>query len=91
MFKEYVNIPENIDIKEITEMLTMSGSKVEKYVKFGEKTENVYTGLVENVQKHPEDASYCIVKLNLGSKVYTAVAKIPDIEVGDIVPVAIPN
>ncbi|MDF2866509.1 MAG: pheT [Clostridia bacterium] len=89
--KEYVNIDDNLDIKELTERLTMSGSKVEKYEKYGEKTEGVYTGLVENITKHPEEDGYNIVTLNLGDKKYTAIAKIPDIEVGDIVPVALPN
>lgn len=87
--KEYANIPEDIDIKEITERLTMSGSKVEKYIKFGEKTENVFTGKVESVDKI--DDNYSALKLNLGSKVYSAVAKIPDISIGDIVPVALPG
>ncbi len=89
--KEYVNLDDNLEIKELTERLTMSGSKVEKYEKYGEKTEGVYTGLVENINKHPEEDGYNIVTLNLGDKKYTAIAKIPDIEVGDIVPVALPN
>lgn len=89
--KEYVKLDDNLDIREITERLTISGSKVEKYEKFGEKVEGVYTGLVENVTKHSEEETFSVVTLNLGDKKYTAVAKIPDIEVGDIVPVALPN
>jgi len=89
--KEYAKLDDNLDIKEITERLTMSGSKVEKYEKYGEITEGVYTGLVENIVKHPEDDSFSIVTLNLGDRKYIAVAKIPDIQIGDIVPVALPN
>jgi len=89
--KEYAKLDDNLDIKEITERLTMSGSKVEKYEKYGESTEGVYTGLVENIVKHPEDDTFNIVTLNLGDRTYTAVAKIPDIQIGDIVPVALPN
>ncbi len=89
--KEYVKLDNNLDIKEITEMLTMSGSKVEKYEKYGSEVEGVYTGLVENIVKHPEDNTFNILTLNLGNKKYTAVSKIPDIMIGDIVPVALPN
>lgn len=89
--KEYVKLDDSLDIKEITERLTMSGSKVEKYEKYGEETEGVYTGLVEKVEKHPEDDSFYVVTLDLLNRKYTAVAKIPDIEVGDIVPVALPD
>jgi phenylalanyl-tRNA synthetase beta chain len=89
--KEYVKLDDKLDIKEITERLTMSGSKVEKYEKYGEETEGVYTGLVENIANHPEEDSFKILTLNLGDRKYTAVAKIPDIAVGDIVPVALPD
>ncbi|MDD2376671.1 MAG: phenylalanine--tRNA ligase subunit beta [Clostridia bacterium] len=89
--KEYVKLDDNLEIKEITERLTMSGSKVEKFEKYGTLVEGVYTGLVENIVKHSEDDSFSIVTLNLCDNNYIAVAKIPDIAIGDIVPVALPN
>jgi phenylalanyl-tRNA synthetase beta chain len=85
--KEYVNIDKNIT--EIVDALTMSGSKVEKYIKFGEKTKLVYTGKVLSIEKLNDKTNK--VLLEIGEKIYTAVAKIPDIEIGDVVPVAMEN
>jgi phenylalanyl-tRNA synthetase beta chain len=85
--KEYVNIDKNIT--EIVDALTMSGSKVEKYIKFGEKTKLVYTGKVLSIEKLNDKTNK--VLLEIGEKIYTAVAKIPDIEIGYVVPVAMEN
>lgn len=89
--KEYVNIDKEISIKEIVDKLTMTGSKVEKYEEFGKKTENVFTAKVVSINSHEDDESIKILKLNLGDRELTAVAKIPDIMVGDIIPVALPG
>ncbi|MDD3304095.1 MAG: phenylalanine--tRNA ligase subunit beta [Clostridia bacterium] len=89
--KEYVDIDESISIKEITDRLTMSGSKVETYEEFGKKTKNVVTGIVEAISSHPSEESFKVLTMNIGSRVVTAVAKIPDVEVGDIIPVALPG
>ena len=89
--KEYVDLDKKITVKEVVDRLTMTGTKVEKYDKFGEKTQKVYTARVENIKPHPEDDKLYIIELNFGDSKCSAVAKIPDIEVGDIVPVAIPG
>ncbi|MEG2310607.1 MAG: phenylalanine--tRNA ligase subunit beta [Clostridia bacterium] len=89
--KEYVPLDENIKIKEIIDRLTMSGTKVEKYEEFGKITQNVFTGKVLDIKPHAEDKNLKILTLNLGDKILTAVAKIPDIEVGNIIPVALPG
>ncbi len=89
--KEYVDLDENIDIKEIVERLTITGTKVEKYDKFGEKVENVYTAKVEKIESHPNNDKMTILTLDLNDKTLKAVAKIPDIEVGNIIPVALPG
>lgn len=89
--KEYVDLDKKITVKEIVDRLTMTGTKVEKYDKFGEKTQKVYTARVDSIKVHPEDSKLYIIDLNFGDSKCSAVAKIPDIEVGDIVPVAIPG
>lgn len=89
--KEYVDLDESITIKEVVERITMTGTKVETYKEFGKRCENVVTGKVESVEKHTEDKDLLVLKLNIGNKILKAVAKIPDIEVGDIVPVALPG
>ena len=89
--KEYVDLDENIGIQEIVDKLTMSGSKVEKFVKFGERVENVYTAMVTSISMHPVRNELKVVTVDMGGKFYKIVAKIPDIKVGDIVPVALEN
>ena len=89
--KEYVDLDDSVDIKDIVSRLTMTGTKVEKYEKFGEQVENVYTAKVVEIKKHISNDSLSILKLDFNDKVLTAVAKIPDIEVGDIIPVALPG
>ncbi|MEG2645402.1 MAG: phenylalanine--tRNA ligase subunit beta, partial [Clostridia bacterium] len=89
--KEYVDLDKNIKIKEIVDSLTMSGSKVEKYEEFGKKTQNVITAKVVDKKPHEEDDKLSILSLDIGNKVLIAVGKIPDIEIGNIVPVALPG
>lgn len=89
--KEYVDLDENITIKEIVDALTMSGTKVEKYEEFGKKTQNVVTAKVVDKKQHEEDEKLSILSLDVGGKTLIAVAKIPDIEIGNIVPVALPG
>ncbi|MCX8074833.1 MAG: phenylalanine--tRNA ligase subunit beta [Clostridia bacterium] len=89
--KEYVDLDENISVKEVIDRLTMTGSKVEKIEKFGEKTEKVYTARVEKITPHSEDNKLFIIDISFGDSKCSAVAKIPDIEVGDIIPVALPG
>ena len=87
--KEYVDLDENVSIKEVVDKLTMTGTKVEKYTKFGEPCENVYTARVDNVEPYEDGLS--IITLDMKDKKLKAVAKIPDIEEGNIVPVALPG
>ncbi len=87
--KEYVDLEDDVSIQQVVDRLTMTGSKVEKYEEFGKKTEKVYTAKVIEVSKHEQDEKISVLKLDMDGKVLTAVAKIPDIEVGDIVPVAL--
>lgn len=89
--KEYVDLDENITIQEIVDKLTMSGSKVETFETFGVRTKEVVTGRVEKVEPHESNEKLKVLTIDIRFRKLTAVAKIPDIEVGDIVPVALPG
>jgi phenylalanyl-tRNA synthetase beta chain len=90
--KEYVDLDENLSVKDIIDKLTMTGTKVEKVETFGQKTQDVYTAKVQKIEKHEQDESLYILTLNMEDKgTLKAVAKIPDIELGNIVPVALPG
>lgn len=87
--KEYVDVPKNLEAKDIAYMLTMTGTKVENITKFGEKVTNVVTGKILEIEKHKDDEKTSILKIDVGSKTLTALAKIPDIQIGMIVPIAL--
>lgn len=87
--KEYVDVPKDVDAKDIAYMLTMTGTKVENIIKFGEKVTGVVTGKILDVRKHEDDEKTSILKIDIGNRHLTALAKIPDIQIGMIVPVAL--
>ena len=89
--KEYVKLDDSVKINEIVDKLTLTGTKVETYKEFGIKVDNVYTGKIDKIDIHPRNDKLKILSIDIGSKKLTAVANIPDIEVGDIVPIALPG
>ncbi len=87
--KEYVELDSSVDVKEICDRLTMTGTKVEKYVKFGEKVDKVYAARVESVDRHPLDNDLKKLIVTTGEQNYSVVAKITDVQKGDVVPLAL--
>lgn len=87
--KEYVDVPKNVAAKDIAYMLTMTGTKVENITKFGEEVTGVVTGKILEIEKHKDDDKVSILKIDVGDEKLVALAKIPDIQVGMIVPVAL--
>ncbi len=86
--KEYVDVPKDVEAKDIAYMLTMTGTKVENIVKFGEKVTDVVTGEILEIEKHKDDEKLSVLKIDIGTSKLIAVAKIPDIQIGMIIPVA---
>ena len=86
--KEYINL-DDIDIKEICDRLTMTGTKVEKYIKFGRKVDKVVTGKIVAIERHPMNNQLKKVTVSIGIGTYTVVANIPDLEEGQIIPLAL--
>ena len=72
--KEYVDLDDSVTVKEIVDKITMTGTKVEKYEMFGNKTKLVYTARVESISKHPSADKLSVLKLDLKDKHLVAVA-----------------
>ena len=51
--KEFVELDE-MPIRDFTEAMTMSGSKVESWEKEGSEIDNVIVGKVISLEKHPD-------------------------------------
>ena len=90
--KEYTNI-DGISLKEYAAALTMSGSKVEGIENLGAEIDNVVTGEILSVEKHPDSDHLMICQLNVGQEepvqIVTGAPNITPETIGRICPVAL--
>ena len=90
--KDYTNI-DGISLKEYAAALTMSGSKVEGIENLGAEIDNVVTGEILSVEKHPDSDHLVICQLNVGQEepvqIVTGAPNITPETVGCICPVAL--
>ncbi len=82
---EYVKT--NKEAKEISDKLTMTGTKMEIIEKYGAKVSSIVTGKVIKIENLDENTK--VLTIDVGEKEVKAVAKIADVEVGDITAVAL--
>ncbi len=86
--KDYVDI--NISPKELSDRLTLSGSKVEELVVSGEEISNVVTGKIIKIDRHPdaEKLVVCQVDINAEEPIQIVTAA-TNMKEQDIIPVAL--
>lgn len=84
--KEYANI--NVGTKELGDILTMTGSKVEAIEQRGNDIKNVVVGKILEIKKHPDADKLVITKVNIGDEVVQIVTGADNIKENDIVPIA---
>ena len=85
--KDYADI--NVDIKEYTNAMTLSGSKVEGVVDMAEGIEKVVVGKIIAVEPHPNADKLVVCKVDTGREVLQIVTGAPNIREGDIIPLAL--
>ena len=83
---EYANI--DVSAKELADILTMTGSKVETIESRGEDIKNVVVGKILEIEKHPDADKLIVTKVNVGNEVIQIVTGANNVNVGDIIPVA---
>ncbi len=89
--KEFVTL-DDMPIRDFTEAMTMSGSKVEGWEVEGSEIENVIVGKVLSLDKHPNSDHLWITQINIGAEApIQIVTGAQNLTVGDIVPVAMNN
>ncbi|MBR4720302.1 MAG: phenylalanine--tRNA ligase subunit beta [Clostridia bacterium] len=86
-FNDYTDIS-GITPKEYNDALTMSGSKVETIENMGESIQNVVTGKILEIEKHPDSDHMVICKVDVKDEILQIVTGAPNVKVGQIVPVA---
>lgn len=88
--KEYTNV--TADIKQFIEDITLTGSKVEGYTTMGGDIENVVTGQIKKIVKHPDADKLVITTVDIGKqRELQIVTGATNLKEGDYVPVALDN
>ena len=84
--KEYSDI--DVDVKELGDILTMTGSKVETIDQKGNDIKNVVVGKILEIEKHPNADKLVVTNVDVGTEILQIVTGANNIKVGDIVPIA---
>lgn len=85
--KEYFN--EELDLNDVCDKLTISGTKVESVESNKIEVKNVVTGLIEEIKPHPDAEKLVVCKVNIGESYVQIVTGAKNMKEGDIVPVAL--
>ena len=84
--EEYVDI--DVSTKELADILTMTGSKVEGVEYKGQNIKNVVIGKILEIEKHPDADKLVVTKVDLGKEIVPIVTGATNVNVGDIIPIA---
>ncbi len=74
--------------KELGDILTMTGSKLETIEERGKDIKNVVVGKILEIEKHPNADKLIVTKVDVGSEVIQIVTGADNVKPGDIVPIA---
>ena len=75
--------------KEFADEMTLSGSKVESFEVEGSELDNIITGRIESLERHPDSDHMWICMVNVGKdETIQVVTGAQNLKVGDVVPVA---
>jgi phenylalanyl-tRNA synthetase beta chain len=79
--REYIDI--NVPVEELARRLTLAGQEVEHIVRIGTEWENIYTGVVARLERHPNADRLNLATVEYGAgKDITVVTGAPNIEQG---------
>lgn len=79
----------DISDKEFADEMTLSGSKVESFEVEGSELENIITGRIESLERHPDSDHMWICMVNVGKdENIQIVTGAQNLKTGDVVPVA---
>lgn len=85
--KDYVDI--EIDSNKLGDALTLSGSKVEDVEVSGQEIQNVVTGKITKIEKHPDAEKLSICAVDIAKEEIQIVTAATNMKEQDIVPVAL--
>ncbi len=84
--KDYVDI--NVNTRDYTEAMTMSGTKVESFENLGDDVQNIVVGKIISTEKHPDSDHLIICQIDISEEnKLQIVTGAQNVKAGDIVPV----
>ncbi|MBQ6476387.1 MAG: phenylalanine--tRNA ligase subunit beta [Clostridia bacterium] len=90
--KEYVDCPDNVSAQDFVDAMIMTGSEVEGFNELGADIQNVVTGQITKIEKHPDSDHLLICEVNVGQETpLQIVTGAPNVFEGAVVPVALDN
>ncbi len=89
--KDLVNIPKSVTPEELGVKLTMHTVEIDAVEKQSEKFAKVVVGKVLQAEKHPNADKLFLTKVDVGDKQLDIVCGAPNVEAGQLVPVALPG
>lgn len=84
-------VPTSLTAREIGHRLTMAGLEAEAITEIGANWDNIYVGLVEHVERHPNADRLVLATVSLGEREMTVVTGAPNIAAGQKIPFALPG
>ena len=79
----------NVTAQEYTDAMTLSGTKVEGFVKMDADLEKIVIGQIDKIEKHPDADKLIICQVNVGTETVQIVTGAPNVKEGDKVPVVL--
>lgn len=84
-------VPTKLSAREIGHRLTMAGLEAEAITEIGANWDNIFIGLVERVERHPNADRLVLATVNMGERELTVVTGAPNVGAGQKVPFALPG
>ena len=75
--------------QEYCDAMTLSGTKVEGYVRTDKNLEKIVIGQIERIDRHPDADKLVVCQVNIGTETIQIVTGAPNVEVGNKVPVVL--
>lgn len=85
--KEYVEFDQTPEV--LAEMMTMAGVPVEGITDMGKGIDNIVTGKIINIEKHPNATKLSVCTIDVGNEQLIIVTGATNVRVGQVVPVAL--
>ena len=79
----------DVTAQEYTDAMTLSGTKVEGYVKLDDDLDKIVIGQIEKIEKHPDADKLIVCQVNIGTETVQIVTGAPNVKEGDKVPVVL--